>query len=400
MTDLVNIYIGRQPIFDKSMRVYGYELLFRSGHEKNHANVMGGDNATAQVMMNLFGDLGLSDVVGDKKAFINFTEGLLLRENRPFFMKKQLVIEVLEDVKVSKELVSALQKLKDAGYTIALDDYVFNPELHVLEQYADVIKVDILEVGPKKLLDHVNSIKNKGILLLAEKVETKEQYDFCVRIGFDLFQGYFFSKPTIIKGQSLPNNKLTMMELLANVYDPQIDMAALSKIISRDVSLSQKLLKFAATVGGKHSISSIHDAVLRFGLMRLQSWVSMLVLTTVSDKPSELFVTSLVRARFCELVGERVGDFSKETYFTVGLFSSLDAIMDAPLEDLLADLSFDNKIKQAINNYEGSLGVALAAVKSLEKGKVEFDLPKGLTPTELSKYYLEAMHFASSVHFH
>lgn len=397
MPQLVDIYLGRQPIFDVNMRVFAYELLFRSGSEENHAQILGADNATAQVMMNLFGDLGLKEVVGEHKAFINFTEGLLLRENRPFFPRKQVMIEVLEDVKVSPQLLRSLKSLREDGYSIALDDYIFNPELNALEEFADIIKVDILQVGPKKLLEHVGRLKEKGIRLLAEKVESREQYEFCKKIGFDYFQGYFFSKPKIIKGQSLPSNKLTTLELLSSVYDPDIDMHILSNIISKDVSLSQKLLKFASTVSGTHQVTSIHDAVLRFGLDRLQSWASMLVLSGVDDKPIELFNTSLIRAKFCELVGTKVGDLSRDSYFTVGLFSTLDAVMDASLEELLGQLNFDPKIKAALVDSHGSLGVALNAAKAVEQGEIDFELPNGLTPAELSKLYLEAMEFANSV---
>lgn len=291
----------------------------------------------------------------------------------------------------------SLKSLREDGYSIALDDYLFNPELGALEEFADIIKVDILEVGPKKLLEHVGRLKQKGIRLLAEKVETREQYEFCRKIGFDYFQGYFFSKPKIIKGRSLPSNKLTTLELLSSVYDPDVDMHILSNIISKDVSLSQKLLKFASTVSGTHQVTSIHDAVLRFGLDRLQSWASMLVLSGVDDKPIELFNTSLIRAKFCELVGTQVGDLSRESYFTVGLFSTLDAVMDASLEDLLSQLNFDPKIKEALVCAHGSLGVALNAAKAIEQGEIDFELPNNLTPAELSKLYLEAMEFANTV---
>jgi len=302
--------------------------------------------------------------VGEHKAFINFTEGLLLRENMPFFPRKQAVIEVLEDVKVTPKLISSLKKLREAGYTIALDDYVFNPELEVLEEFADIIKVDILLVGPKKMATHVQKLKDKGIRLLAEKVETREQFDFCRKIGFDYFQGYFFAKPKIIKGQRLPNNKLTLVQLLSSVYDPDINMDILTDIISKDVTLSQKLLKFASTVGENPvAVKSIRDAVMRFGLDRLKSWSSMLVLSGVDDKPVELFTTSLARAKFCELVGAKIGDQSKDAYFTVGLFSTLDALMDNDLADLLSQMSFDEALKAALLEGKGNLGLVLNAVK-------------------------------------
>jgi EAL and modified HD-GYP domain-containing signal transduction protein len=398
MSGLVDIYVGRQPIFDTNMKVIAYELLFRNGGVNNYAEIIGGDEASAQVMINVFGDLGIKEVVGDHKAFINFTEGLLLSENTPFFPCGQAVVEGLEDVKVTPELIGSLKKLREAGYTIALDDYVFNPDLAVLEEFADIIKVDILLVGPKRMLEHVRKLKDKGIKLLAEKVETREQFDFCRKIGFDLFQGYFFAKPEIIKGQRLPNNKLSMVKLLASVYDPDINMDVLSDIIGQDVTLSQKLLKFASTVGENPApIKSIRDAVTRFGLDRLKSWSSMLVLSGVDDKPVELFTTSLARAKFCELVGAKIGDVSKDAYFTVGLFSTLDALMNNDMTELLGQMSFDPSLKEALLLGKGNLGMVLKAVKGLEMGQTNFELPKNITATELSTLYLEALKFAESI---
>lgn len=397
MSDTVDIFLGRQPIFDASMKVFAYELLFRANTTENHATILGEDHATAQVMMNLFGDMGFANVVGDHRAFINFTEGMLLRENKPFFPKRHVVIEVLENIKPTPQLIEALTGLHREGFMIALDDYAFEEENQTLEDCADIIKVDILEAGPKKLAEEVPRLKEKHLLVLAEKVETREQFEFCKKIGCDFFQGYFFSRPKIIQGRSLPSNKLAVLRLLSNVYDPDIDMHKLSDLISHDVTMSQKLLKMASLSSGQHMITSIHDAVLRFGLKRLQSWTSVLVLSSVDDKPVELIVTSLIRAKFCELVGDKVKDFSKDSYFTVGLFSTLDAVMDAPLSELLNELHFDPKIKQALTEEHGALGLALKAVKAMEQGQTDFELPEGLSGSELSRMYLEAMDFTQQL---
>ena len=400
MNELINIYIGRQPIFNRNLEVIAYELLFRGNTENNYAMILGQDTASAQVMMNIFGEMGVAEVLGKHKGFINFTEGLLLKDYQPFFPKKKVVIEVLEDVHVTSELIDALKILKGQGFKIALDDYVFNPELEVLESFADYIKVDILEVGPKALVEHSKRLKSKGIKLLAEKVETRKQYEFCMKLGFDLFQGYFFAKPVIIEGKRLPQNKLTTLELLASVYDPDVDMNKLSKIIGKDISLSQKLLKFVAeTSGPELRISSIHDAVLRFGLNRLKSWASMLVLSGVDDKPFELFITSLTRAKFCELVAERMGKNRTESYFTVGLFSCLDAVMDSNLETLLGKLGLEDSLEKALLKEEGEHGLVLALVKGLEKGRTDMNLPDDLNASEVSSCYLEAMKFAENIVF-
>ena len=398
MSQLIDIFVGRQPIFNRNLEVIAYELLFRNGSKNNHAMILGGDAASAQVMMNVFGEMGLEEVLGEHKGFINFTEGLLLREYQPFFPRKKVVIEVLEDISVSPALIMSLTKLKELGYKIALDDYIFNPELEPLERFADIIKVEITQVGPKKLAEHAARLKAQGILLLAEKVETREQYEFCVKLGFDYFQGYFFAKPKIIEGKRLPNNKLTMLELLSKVYDPDIDMHSLSDIISKDVSLSQKLLKFVAetNVSGVQ-ISSIHDAVLRFGLNRLKSWASMLVLSGVDDKPIELFTTALTRAKFCELVGGKIGKASVDSYFTVGLFSCLDAVMDTHLSGMIKKLGLEKSIESALLEEQGDLGHVLTMVKGLEQGRTDFFVPDSITATEVSALYLKAMEFAENV---
>ena len=400
MSELIDIFVGRQPIFDRNIDVVAYELLFRGNTQENHAMILGGDTASAQVMVNVFGDMGLSEVLGEHKGYINFTEGLLLRDYQPFFPRKRVVIEVLEDVQVTPKLTAALRKLKDAGYTIALDDYIFNPELESLEEFADIIKVDIMEVGPKKLIAHSQRLKDKGIKLLAEKVETRNQFEYCLKLGFDFFQGYFFAKPKIIEGKRLPQNKLTILELLANVYDPDVDMHKLSDIIGKDVALSQKLLKFVAETSGPNiKISSIHDAVLRFGLNRLKSWASMLVLSGVDDKPLELFITALTRAKFCELVAMQLRKPGVESYFTVGLFSCLDAVMDTQLEILLEKLGLETNIEDALLKLKGEAGIVLGLVKGLEQGRTDMPLPEGMQAAEASKLYLQAMSFAENIGF-
>lgn len=396
MSGLIDIYIGRQPIFDAKLDLYAYELLFRS-HTQNFNSCDEADKATAQVMLHAFADMGLNDIAGNRKVFMNFTESLLLRQQMPFFPPKQVVIEVLEDVRVTPGLLRALGILRDHGFRIALDDYVFNPQLESLEDYADLIKVDILEVGPRALKEHAQRLKNKGVKILAEKVETREQFEFCRQVGFDYFQGFFFARPKIIKGKRLPNNRLSILELLANVYDPNIDMNKLIDIISKDVVLSQKLLKFLAQIQPDRTLNSVKDGVLMFGLNRLQSWASMLAIAGMDDKPTELFRLAYTRAKFCELVGAQAGDFSKDSYFTVGLFSVLDAIMDLELSEILSQLKLDQHIVQALTDkHANNLGITLNAVKALEMGADSFALPSQCQATQLSTYYLQSLQFAQN----
>lgn len=398
MSAVIDVFVGRQPILDKNLDIFGYELLFRNGKAPNSAEILEPDSATAQVMMSALGDIGLKDLSDNKKVFINFTESLLLEKNLDFFSPKHVVIEVLENVKLSPSLLRSLRKLREDGYTIALDDYIFHPDLKPLESFADIIKVDILEVGPKELAKHVTRLKNQGIRLLAEKVESQQQFELCKKIGFDYFQGYFFAKPVIIQGQKLATNQITVLELMSNLYDPNVDMRKLSKIISRDLSLSEKLLKFLASNDeSKVMVHSVHDAVLRFGLKRLQSWASMLALAGLDNKPTELFIMALTRARFCELIGEKIGGSTREIYFTMGLFSLLDAVMDTKLDELLAKLKLAPELVEALISDKPSLiRTPLDMVKALERGEVSFNIPKNCDATNITRIYLQAIKYAQN----
>jgi EAL and modified HD-GYP domain-containing signal transduction protein len=400
MSTLLDVFVARQPIFNKDLGVYAYELLFRSGDQANHAVILGGDSATAQVVLNAFMEIGLTNLVGEHKAFLNFTEGFLLRENIPLFPRAQLVIEVLETVKPTPAVVKAVEHLRGLGYTIALDDFFYTDEYKPLVALADIIKIDILDVGAKNLANHIRSIRatNERVRLLAEKVETREQFEYCKGLGMDYFQGYFFAKPQIIKGQRLPSNKMAILNLLASVYDPNIDMGDLAAIVGRDVGLSHKLLSFVKTYPGNQDIqiNSIKDAVLRFGLQKLQSWVSVLVLSGMDDKPSELFNTALLRARFMELLAEKGKCAMRDTFFMVGLFSCLDALMDTAMVDALGAITISDEAKVALTRNEGVMGEALTCALAIERGDTAKTVFLDINSGDISSIYMQAMVWATA----
>lgn len=400
MGKLVNVYVGRQPIFNREMQVYAYELLFRGNANSNEAVILGSDSATAQVVLNAFMAIGMTNLVGSHKAFLNFTEGFLLEENIAMLPSKQLVIEVLETVQPTPAIISSVKKLKEQGYTIALDDFFYTDEYKPLVVLADIIKIDILMVGPKELPSHIKAIRsaNPGVKLLAEKVETREQFDFCKTLNCDYFQGYFFAKPQIVKGTRLPTSKMAILELLANVYDPEVEMNKLAAIVGRDVSLSHKLLTFVRTYPGNQNveINSIKDAIMRFGLQKLQSWVSVLALTGVDDKPHELFNTALIRANFLEQLAEKTRKPGKETYFMVGLFSTLDALMDSSMSDILKEMTINSDAKTALLERSGDMGTALCCALAIEQGNVSKTMFADVNPGDISTMYMHAMSWANS----
>jgi len=399
MEKLVDVYVGRQPIFDREMSVCAYEILFRGNAQNNEAIILGNDSATAQVLFNAFMNIGLFNLVGHHNAFLNFTEGFLLQENIAMLPASQLVVEVLETVQPTPEVVSSIKKLKEQGFTIALDDFFYSDEYKPLVALADVIKIDILAVGPKEMPSHIKAIRstNSHVRLLAEKVETREQFEFCKSLNVDLFQGYFFAKPQIVKGKRLPSNKFAILELLANVYDNDVEMDKLATIVSQDIGLSHKLLTFVRTYpsNSRFEINSIKDAILRFGLRKLQSWVSVLALTGVDDKPHELFNTALIRAHFMELLAEAAHKSSKETYFMVGLFSCLDALMDTMMVDILNDMSIAAEAQAALLDRSGDMGRALCCALAIEQGNIKNIHFEGINAGDISSMYMQAMAWAN-----
>lgn len=392
---LLDVYVGRQPIFNREMHLYAYELLFRNGDGHNAASVTAEDSATAQVIVNAFAEIGLSNLVGQQKAFLNFTEQFLLAENNSIFPINQVVIELLETIQPTPAVISAVRRLREKGYTIALDDFFYSDEFKPLIALANIIKIDILAVGVRQLPQHVQAIRatNASVRLLAEKVETQAQFELCKALGMDYFQGYFFARPQVVKGHGLANNKLAILNLLASVYDPDIDMGELAEIIGHDVGLTHKLLAFVRSYPGNESIqiNSIKDAVLRFGLQKLQSWVSILVLAGKDDKTPELFKTALIRARFVQLLAEHAALPQRESFFMVGLFSCLDALMDADMPTLMASMPLHESIKSALIDKTGLMGEALNCVLAIEQGKIEQTVFMQMNAGEISSYYMQAM---------
>jgi EAL and modified HD-GYP domain-containing signal transduction protein len=399
MSAAIDVFIGRQPILHRNGELFAYELLFRGGQMGDGTEMVSGDSASAQVMLHALGDIGLRDIAGPHKVFINFTESLLLKAYQPLFPPRQVAIEVLESVIVTDHLIRSISSLRNRGYTIVLDDYVYSPNVARLLPHADIVKIDILALSEDELIQHAHSLKRKGVKLLAEKVETREQFSVCRDLGFDYFQGYFFARPNIIKGQRLPVNKLSLLELLAKIHKEDVELREFSHIVSADVSLSQKLLKFLAlNERAPYPIKSVHEGVIRFGLTRLKSWVSMLALAGIDDKPVELFRLALTRAKFCELLGNQIGGYSPDSYFTVGLFSLLDSVLDMNLEDAVEALSLETPMRNALLGQDDTgLSQVLLLTKNYESGDLPTVLQAPLTPRMLSQFYLQSMAFAESV---
>lgn len=390
-----DIFIGRQPIFDRNLEVYAYELLFRSGTQ-NQAGTFDGDQATSQVIVNAFIEIGLDQIVGSHLAFINLTRSFVTSTTTLPFPKDRVVLEILEDIHPDAEVIEGARNLASQGYCLALDDFIFHEKLKPLIEHAQIIKIDLMSLSREQLDEHVRLLRGYNVKLVAEKIETQEEFEHCKQLGFDYFQGYFLSKPNIVQGTQLPPNRLAVLQLLSKLQSPETDAAGIERLVMQDVALSYKLLRYinSAFFAFPKKIESIRQAVVYLGTQAIKSWVSLLVVAGLGNKPAELVTQAMQRARMCELLAKTAKRPQSETYFTVGLFSLLEALMDAPLEKILESLPFTEDIRQGLLEHTGPYGEALACVIAYEKGdflRAHFDR---LAPSQMTDAYVSSAHWA------
>ncbi|VAW80116.1 Predicted signal transduction protein [hydrothermal vent metagenome] len=392
------IFVGRQPIYDRKQGVYAYELLFRSTHI-NAADITDGDRATSDVIVNTFMEIGLDNIVGDKLAFINLTRSFFVDEMTISLPKDRVVLELLEDIEADEDVVAGVTRLIEQGYSIALDDFIYHESLQPLVELADIIKIDVMALSQDEIRDHVEQLRQHPLRLLAEKVETRDDYDFCMGLGFDYFQGYFFAQPKIIRSQRLPNNRLAILKLMSRLQDPEITPTELENLIVQDVAFSFKILRYvnSAAVAMPRKIESIQQAVVILGMTTIRSWTTLLAMSQIDDKPAELVVTAMIRAKMAENMALTRKESGSDVYFTVGLFSALDALMDNSMEEILTQLPLADHISDALLHHKGSHGKTLACVLAYERGQWEHIHCQILDATQIRDAYLSAVRWANEI---
>ncbi len=396
-----DIYIARQPIYDANLKVIAYELLFRSG-KTNEANVIDGDSATTNVIINALTEIGMDQLVGPHKAFINLTRNHIIQmaEQPLHELKERLVLEILEDIKAEEVIVNAVKKLAKDGFTIALDDFIYSESLQPLVDISNIIKIDLMALTDKELEAHVIKLADGKRKLLAEKVETQEEFDRCKELGFDYYQGYFFSKPQIIKGQSLPANKLAIMKLLAKLQDDESSTAELAQTITQDITMSVRVLRYinSAQFGFGKEVNSIQQAIMMLGRTTIRNLANLVTMSQIEDKPHELLIISMIRAKMAENIAQIV-KADKEACFTTGLFSIIDTLMNNDMELLIEGLPLVENIRTALIRREGELGEILNCVLAYESGDWKNSHYKKLSIDEIRDCYLDALKWASASEF-
>ncbi|MDF2179750.1 EAL domain-containing protein [Aliiglaciecola sp. CAU 1673] len=386
-------YVARHPILDSDKNVFAYELLFRDGRKNCFPDIRP-DEATSKIITASHLTLGLEDIACHKTSFINFHKETLLHGFPTMLDPETVVVELVESIPTDSNMVTACKQIKDMGYRLALDEHNFDPKWDVFLPYVDIIKVDTLRSDYETIARNLPKFQKANVKLVAEKVETQEDFLRFKEMGFDYFQGFFFAKPEVIRQRNLPTSKLILLELMQASSSKDFSFERINDIFQRDVGLSYMLLRFInnPTINKRYKISSLRHALNYLGEMELKKFIAILALANLGDeKPMELLHMSLVRAKFCELVSmARKDQDNPPKGFLVGLFSLLDALLDQSMPHLVEKLPIDDEIKGALCGADGRLRNYLMLARAFESANW-LNLIKLSNQLELSQKLLHGL---------
>lgn len=364
-------FVARQPILDKEKSVFAYELLFRDG-KNNYYPHLERDESTNKLIAKRYQTLDLDDISCNKKSFINFQSETLLNGLPTSLNPENVVVELAANSHDTDSLQSLCKHVKNLGYKIALYGYQLGDKSHAHLNLVDMVKVNTHQGDYDKLSSNVNQLRDKNVQLIADKVETQESFNIYKDIGFDYFQGYFFARPESVSQGHLPTSKLTLVELMGASSSESFDIDSINSVVEHDVGLSYMLLRFINNpmINKRYKITSLRHALNYMGEVEIKKFIALLALTNLSDdKPIELIHLSLVRAKFCDLVGieKNIGS-NPPTAFLVGLFSLIDALLDQDMKSLLDKLPLVDDVKDALCGSQNDLSLYLLLVKAFESG--------------------------------
>jgi EAL and modified HD-GYP domain-containing signal transduction protein len=352
----MEVFVARQAIFDRNRKVRAYELLYRSDADAQGFDGTGADTATRQVIAGTLLSIGFDKLLGGKQAFINFDDRLLADGTYLTLPRESTVIEILEHVDPTDDLIALCHSIREQGYALALDDFVADPKVDPLTHIAQVIKVDFRLTPRPEQQRMLDLYRRRGITMLAEKVETQEEFEWARNAGYELFQGYFFAKPVIVRGRRIQSSQSACLGLLQEIRKPEPDFRKLEALVQQDVSLSYQLLRYvnSAIFANRERIGSIARALMYLGLEGVRRWVLIAALPHLgSNKPDELISLSLSRAGFCEhiarlLPAAKAQRGLENEAFLAGMFSLLDALMDQPMADALEEMKLSAPLQEAL----------------------------------------------------
>jgi len=399
----IKTLLARQGIYNKNGSVWAYELLYRDGdaltaNVDNH-NILAAETATSSVIAQLFANLDMDTIVGNKRAFINFNHTHLIQQIPNLLPKHRIVIEVLETVTVDEPLIYNLTMLHKLGYKIALDDFIFREELIPLLEIADIVKIDVLHLTKQQISDQLATIKGFKGDLLAEKIEDKRQFINCIELDFDYFQGFFLNKPDTLKGNVITENKTHLLRLLAELNNENIPIVRIEEIILQIPKLSYRILRLANSaslyVGKK--IDSLMDAITQLGLLQIRNWISLLLLASLDDVTPDLLERTLIRAKMCESLTQFAGNANPHQAYTVGILSTLDGILNEPMSSLLSKIQLSETLNEALLHQKGELGSILKFAIDYETANFNQLDKSSIDNADFTQSYLQGIEHANSI---
>jgi EAL and modified HD-GYP domain-containing signal transduction protein len=399
----MKVFVARQPIFDTRQRVVAYELLFRSGPDNFFPNI-DGDLASSRVINDSLMTFGLASLVGTRKVYINVTRRILCEELYAVLPVRRTVVELLENIEPDAQTIGACRDLKRAGYELALDDYVDRPEMDPLVALADVIKIDFLATSRESRRALRDRLNRRRPALLAEKVETAAVFREARDQGYSYFQGYFFQRPEMVSRQEIPTFKLTYLDFLRELQQPELNYDNLERVIRRDVSLSMRLLRYlnSAAFYWRSKVTSLKSALVLLGERPFRKWASLLAIVGImGDGPAELATTCLSRAYFCESLCRATGRSALQLdAFLVGMLSAIDALVGRPMKEILQEIAVSREIEDALTQAATPLGKMRALVLSYEAALWDdvSDIARAISMPEadLPDLYRESLEWAKT----
>jgi EAL and modified HD-GYP domain-containing signal transduction protein len=395
----VDLFVARQPIFDLAGELSGYELLYRRGASSRGADGTSTSQMSLDMIIQSFLEIGLERITDGKVAYLNFSRDMLVGGSWELLDPRMVVIEILEDIPADDEVLAATARLAAAGYRVALDDFVSGGPHERLVHLAEIIKVDVLNRPPEELGRVAAPLRERKLRLLAERVETAEVRDSCKDLGFELFQGYHFSRPELLTRRGISVEYASIVQLMNLLRDDDVSDSEIEEAFRRDPTLSYKLLRMvnAAAYGGR-GVESILHGIHLLGRATLHRWLSLLLASSFaseSEMSAERVHTAVLRARLCERLGESSGQYASGPLFMVGLFSMMDALLGMPMEELLAQIDLSPEMQSALLHRTGALADWLRTVEAYERGDwaevARLSSVLGVSPEQIPELYLESL---------
>ena len=396
---MIDIYLGRKNIFKSDINASAYEILyFSDSHGENQV----GKNSISSALsiLQTILDVGIDRIAQGKPAFFSLTCDFLCKQKSlPFQPELGGAFVSVIDEEIDEQIITKITRLKQKKYNIVLDNIHVNHFTIPLLKIVSAVRIDVSKYSKKELDELLKKLKPFDLHLYANNISDHITFESCKALGFEYFQGDFFTKPQIIAGHRLPSRRLFVLKMLASLYNPEIDIRDLEVIIRQDVSLGYKLMRMvnSAYYGLNSQIESIQHALVLLGINPLRSWLTVILLSEIDDQPGPLMSTAIIRGKMCELIGELMPNEDVSSYFVTGLFSILDAMMGLPMNEILETIPMTDVINKALLNKEGPLGNTLQSVIAYEQNHwQEINLPK-ISIQQIREAYLKSIAWAAEL---